>query len=92
MSRIEHDPDQGVFFAEMGGERAVLRYSREGDTIDMTSVFVPPAFRGRGMGARLAKTAFEYAKAENCRVIPTCPFIRGDFLDRFPEYRTILAG
>lgn len=89
--KIEHDPKEGLFFAEMDGAKAALRYTREGDVIDMTSVFVPPEFRGRGMGARLTKAAFEYAKAENCRVIPTCPFIRNDFLGRFPEYRELLA-
>jgi len=89
--KIEHDIVQGVFFAEMNGEKAMLEYLREGNVIDMTSVFVPPEFRGRGMGARLTKAAFEYAKAENCKVIPTCPFIRKDFLDRFTEYREMLA-
>lgn len=89
--KIEHDAARGMFFAEMEGAKAKLDYVRTGDVIDMTYVFVPPQFRGRGMGARLTKAAFEYAKAENCRVIPTCPFIRHDFLGRFPQYRDILA-
>lgn len=89
--RIEHDAANQLFAADMGGGKATLQYVREGDVIDLTSVFVPAAYRGKGMGARLTKAAFEYAKTERLRVIPTCPFIRHDFLGRFPEYRELLA-
>ena len=36
--------------------------------------------------------AFEYAKKEGFQVVPSCPFIVGDFLKRFPKYQEIVRA
>lgn len=50
---------------------------------------VPPELRGRGLAAELARTAFEYARANNLRVDVICPSAL-HFLSEHPEYQPLL--
>ena len=88
--QVEHDLERGRFFIPLGSDEAFLTYRREGDTLDFTHVFVPPAERGKSYAGRIVFAAFEYAKEENLRVIPTCPFISENFLPRFPQYQSLI--
>lgn len=89
---VEHDPKRDRFFIQLDEEEAFLSYQRKGDVLDLVHVFVPPAHRGKSFAGRIVIEAFEYAKRENCRVIPTCPFIAHKFLPRFPKYQSLVDG
>ena len=70
----------------------VLTYRMRGErTIELVHTEVDPALRGRGVAARLAHDALEYARANDMRVIPTCPYVRA-YLERHPEYADLVAG
>lgn len=43
-----------------------------------------------GAGRELVKAAVEWARTEDKRLLPLCPFARSVF-DRTPEYRDVLA-
>lgn len=86
MSEIMHDAGAGRFFAAAGAEEAVLRYVLQDNILDIKSVFVPPSFRGQGMAVKLVEAAFEFARSGNYRVIPTCPYVSGPFLKRYPAF------
>jgi predicted GNAT family acetyltransferase len=89
---VRHDREMTTFTIELDGAEAVLMYRRVGeDTLDFIETFVPPQHRGRGVAASLAHTAFEYARENGYRVIPTCPYI-GTYLKRHPEYRDLVAS
>ena len=88
--KIDHEPDQSRFVAKMKGEEAELNYSKEGRVLNFLRVFVPPAFRGKGVAAKITAAGFEYAKANGFTVIPTCPYVRGAFLARYSEYRSLV--
>lgn len=47
----------------------------EPGVIELYHTFVPPALRRRGLAAALVQFALNYAKANNLRVIPTCPYV-----------------
>ena len=57
-------------------------------TIELVHTEVDPAIAGKGVASRLAHDALEYARAQQLRVIPTCPFVRA-YLKRHPEYRDL---
>ena len=71
--------------------RAILKFARSGDTIDLQHTFVPPAFEGGGYGSTLARAALDYARGHNLRVIPTCEFVQA-FMKRHPEYDDLRAS
>jgi hypothetical protein len=88
---IEHHRDEGRFVAAIDDDEAELTYhSVDDSTISYDHTFVPPKFRGRGIGARLVKHALEYARENGFSVVPACPFV-SEFVDRRPEYRDVLS-
>lgn len=89
---IEHRVDEQRFVVEMDGEEAELTYRPVDDgTLEYDHTFVPDAFRGRGVGARLVKHALDYARDQGYTVVPTCPFVT-EFAERKPEYKKILTS
>ena len=92
--QIKHEPDRGRFVLTLGegeDDEAALRYDRRGDVLDFYHVFVPPRYRNRGYAGRLVIAGFDYAREHNLKVRPTCPFISGEFLPRFPQYADLVG-
>lgn len=77
---IQHESGttKGSFFLERDGNvKARLTYSKAGTTqiiIDHTEV--SDELRGENMGLRLVHKAVEYARKNNLKVIPLCPFAK----------------
>jgi hypothetical protein len=46
---------------------------------------VPAELEGHGIGGRLAKAGLEFARQENLKVVPSCPFVAA-YIRRHPEY------
>lgn len=69
---------------------ATLTYVRKGDALDLTHTKVPPELEGRGYASALARAAFDYARAEHLKIIPTCPFVQG-YLRRHAEYSDLVS-
>jgi predicted GNAT family acetyltransferase len=69
---------------------AILEYERRRDAFVILHTEVPQAARGRGVGAFLAQTALETARAEGRRVVVRCPFVR-EYLRKHPEWRVKTA-
>jgi len=41
------------------------------------------------LDSRIVRTALDYARAQNLKVMPLCPFTAG-FIHRHPEYRDLV--
>ena len=90
--KIEHDEAGSRFVAPVDGGEAFLAYARRGpDTLDFQHTIVPPEARGQGVGEALVVAAFDYARANGQRVVPSCGFVRG-WLTEHPEARDLLAA
>jgi len=87
---ITHNTDLQRFESEMDGSFAVLEYSMQGDKVSFDHTFVPPVFRGKGMGAALVRTALTEARARGWKVIPRCSFV-ADFIRGHPEFSDVLG-
>jgi|GEM_PF-362142 len=87
---IVHDSKKQEFRIDLGSYHAVLMYAGHEKILDFYHIYVPDPFRNQGIAGKLLIHAFEYAKTEGFQVVPTCPFIAGDFLKRFPQYQEIV--
>jgi uncharacterized protein len=90
IQRIEHG-SKGAFIINVKDERlAEMTYSKAGDKliiIDHTDV--SDALRGKGAGKQLVHAAVEYARANQIKIIPLCPFAKAVF-DKTPEFKDVL--
>ncbi|ABQ06506.1 GNAT family N-acetyltransferase [Flavobacterium johnsoniae] len=86
-----NDTRRGYFEAiEDGKEAGKMTYTWAGDSkfiIDHTEV--SPDFNGKGVGKKLVMAAVDYAKANNLKIIPLCPFAKSVF-DKVEEIRDVL--
>ncbi|SCY12519.1 hypothetical protein SAMN02927916_1189 [Flavobacterium anhuiense] len=86
-----NDIKRGYFEAvEDGKEAGKMTYTWAGDSkfiIDHTEV--SPDFNGKGVGKKLVMAAVDYARANNLKIIPLCPFAKSVF-DKVEEIRDVL--
>lgn len=82
-----HLPERRRFEIRVDDHVAELTYILRGDTITFLHTGVPPALEGQGVGAKLAKTGLEYARANGFKIHSLCWFV-SLYLKRHPEYQT----
>lgn len=90
IERIEHG-SKGAFIIKLNNERlAEMTYSKAGDKliiIDHTEV--SDVLRGKGAGIQLVRAAVEYARTNQIKILPLCPFAKSVF-DKSPEFNDVL--
>lgn len=75
--QLEESNNKGRAFL---GEKAEMTYSRAGDRlliIDHT--WVSDELRGKGVGKLLLNRLVKYAREENMKILPLCPFAKSIF-------------
>lgn len=87
---VKHDKQQEKFYIDIEGDNVHLDYSLRKDKIDLYHTYTPPHLRGRGLAGKVVEFAFNYAKENNLKVIPSCPFIPY-FLEKNPQYNELVA-
>ncbi len=87
---VTHDETTHQFEIPNDAGRVLLRYVKRGDLLDLVHTEVAEQFEGRGYASALARAALDYARANNLKVIATCPFV-SKYLDRHPEYADLRA-
>lgn len=73
---VVHLPDRSRFEAQVEGLTAYLTYEREDGGVAMTHTIVPPPIEGRGIAARLTRTAVDWARSEGLAIDPQCSYVR----------------
>ena len=89
---IEHErkDHRGAFFVVRDGKRlAEMTYTIAGSRVIIDHTQVDDALRGTGTGSELVAASVEWARAENRRLLPLCPFARSVF-DKTPEFHDVL--
>ncbi|KAG6555308.1 hypothetical protein Mapa_003351 [Marchantia paleacea] len=56
----------------------------------MQHTYVPSAFRGQGVAAKLCVAAFQHCKDKGLLVLPLCTYISDTFLPRNPEWEDLV--
>lgn len=82
---------RGSFFIEENGEKmAEMTYYLRTETlliIDHTEV--SPALKGMGIGLRLVEAAVEFARKNQFKISPICPFAQSVFVKKAALYNDV---
>lgn len=77
IEHVEHNRDSGMFCSPSEPNNAYLSYKiKKGHILDLTETFVPEGKKGDSIAKSLIETALDYAKNNDYRIIPTCPFVK----------------
>ena len=80
----------GIYEAVLGGEIvAGVIYSKADNRVALLATSVFPAFRGKGIPARLLSGILNKLRAQGATVTITCPFA-AEFVSAHPEYADVL--
>lgn len=84
--------NRGFFKAsEDGKEAGRMTYSRVStDQFSIDHTEVNPEFSGKGVGQKMVEAALQYARKNNLKIIPLCPFAKAQF-DRHADWHDVLA-
>ena len=86
---IVHNTAAKRFEISLDGRIAFSKYLLVGDKIIIEHTEVPVELEGKGIASRIVSTALDYARAQNLKVMPLCPFTAG-FIHRHPEYQDLV--
>jgi predicted GNAT family acetyltransferase len=86
------DENRGSFFVEKDGEKiALMTYSKAGaDKIIIDHTEVDPSLKGQGVGQKMVFESVKYARENDLKIIPLCPFAKTVF-DKNEDYADVLA-
>jgi predicted GNAT family acetyltransferase len=74
------------------GRLAELTFTagEDGKVVVLDHTEVSPTLRGQGIAKKLVEAAVAWARRENVRIVPVCPFAKAVF-EREPSLRDVLA-
>ncbi len=83
--------NKGFFKAtEDGKEAGRMTYSWAGtDRFIIDHTEVNPEFSGKGVGQKMVEAAVAYARENNLKIIPLCPFAKAQF-NRHADWKDVL--
>ena len=87
---VKHFPDNQRFEVDLDHSQAILSYTISGERMVISHTTVPQAMEGQGIGSALVKTALDYARAQNLKVVPLCSFTDA-YIQRHPAYQDLVA-
>ena len=89
--QVKINDKKGSFFIEIEGKQeAEMTFVFAGeDKIIIDHTGVNPGNEGKGLGKQMVAQAVTYARENNIKIIPLCPFAKKVF-DKSPEFRDVL--
>lgn len=88
--KITHHPEHNRFETQVDGHLGYVEYIPMGDKINIIHTIVSTQIEGRGVAAALVKAAYDYARENGLKVIPSCSYARA-WSRRYPEYEDVTA-
>jgi predicted GNAT family acetyltransferase len=92
MMQIQQDEHgrKGAFFIDEDGEWiAELTYFKTGDTMTIDHTEIDEKLRGEGIGKDMVRAAVDYARKNNLKINPACPYAR-KIIESTPELQDVL--
>ena len=90
-SEVIHNEQESRFELRIGDALCVLDYRRRPDKLVIYHTEVPPPFERRGLAARMTRVALDFARSQNLKVEPRCPYTAA-FMQKHPAYADLLAS
>jgi uncharacterized protein len=89
--QLKRNDKNGTFYIEVSGKKeALMTFVFAGENkiiIDHTEV--NPHNNGKGYGKKMVEKAVEFARENNIKIIPLCPFAKSVF-DKNPSINDVL--
>jgi predicted GNAT family acetyltransferase len=86
---VTDNPARSRYELLLDGGVAFVDYQIMGNLRVLTHSEVPPALRGRGIGAELVAGVLQLAREQGVRIKPRCSFVV-QFMQRNPQYQDLL--
>jgi len=89
--QVKINDKNGFFYIDVDGKHeAMMTFVFAGaDKIIIDHTEVKPGNEGKGFGKKMVSKAVEYARENNIKIIPLCPFAKSVF-DKVAEFRDVL--
>lgn len=87
---LEESGEEGQFFIELEGKKAVLDFVKRGNEVYVTHTYTPPEFRGRGIAAKLMEALISYCEKNNMKIYPICSYAIS-FFEKNAELKHMLS-
>ncbi len=88
-NEVQDHPEAQHFELRSEGKLAYLQYQRLGSQLILVHTEVPPELEGKGIGSALAKAGLDFARQNQLKVVPLCPFVKS-YIQRHPEYQDLV--
>jgi hypothetical protein len=89
--QIINDTKKGEFYIPLNNTKARLVYKmRDSQTIDLIHTTVPGEYKGKSYAKDLVEFALNYARENNLKVIPTCPYVKSYLEKNSDAYQDIV--
>ena len=88
---VTHNEGAHRFEATVDGLRSMLAYRLSAGRIVLLHTEVPAPLEGKGLAAKLTRTALDFASEHHLRVVPLCPYA-STFLRKHREYHDLLSA
>ncbi|HUQ96236.1 MAG TPA: GNAT family N-acetyltransferase [Chitinophagaceae bacterium] len=89
---IQHKQQKGsgLFYVQVDGETlAQMTYRQKDADLIIEHTEVDDELRNKNVGYSMVKTAVQYARNNNLKIVPVCPFVKAVF-DKKPDYKDVL--
>jgi uncharacterized protein len=88
---VVHNEEARRFELLVDGLRALITYRLFPDRIVFDHAEVPQPLEGKGVAAKLASFALDFARANHLRVVPLCPYV-SSFIRKHIEYQDLVSA
>lgn len=90
MHQVEHNADERQFFIQNNGQLiAEMTYSITNPSLYIIDhTYVSDTYRGQGLADQLMSHVINYARENEIKLLPLCPFAKKQF-DTKPEYADV---
>lgn len=88
---VTHNEEARRFELAVDGLRALLTYRRFPERIVFDHTEVPESLEGKGLAAKLARVALDFARANHLRAVPLCPYV-SSFIRKHTEYQDLVSS
>ena len=88
--KVIHEKENERFVIYVEGNEVYVEYTMAGNELNLYHTFTDPALRGKGLAAQVVRTALEFTKENNMKVIPTCSYVQA-FLAKNENYKELVA-
>jgi uncharacterized protein len=89
-SEVLHNEQDSRFELHIGDALCVLDYRRTPDKLIIYHTEIPPPVERRGFAARMTRAALDFARSQNLKVEPRCPYT-AVYMQKHPEYSDLLV-